>query len=59
MMQRADFVDRIGTDNVCATLEDAILRAKNLLAEKKERSSQPSDHTITHDSNTRSEAAHR
>jgi SulP family sulfate permease len=59
MMQRADFVDRIGTDNVCATLEDAILRAKNLLAEKKERSSPPSDHPITHDSNTRSEAAHR
>jgi hypothetical protein len=45
MMQRADFVDRLGTENVCATFEDSLLRAKVLLEQKKQRHS----HGHTHD----------
>ena len=35
MMQRADFIDRLGTLNVCATIEDSLIRAKQLLEEKR------------------------
>jgi SulP family sulfate permease len=36
MMKRADFVDRIGIENVCATVEDSLERAKILLEQKKQ-----------------------
>lgn len=50
MMQRADFVDRLGTENVCATFEDSLLRAKTLLEEKKQQHSHghSHDHKDTH-----------
>ncbi|MGZ8939679.1 MAG: SulP family inorganic anion transporter [Limisphaerales bacterium] len=35
MMQRADFVDRIGIENVCATFEESLDRARQLLEEKR------------------------
>ena len=39
MMQRAEFIDRLGAQNVCATIEDSLTRAKQLLEEKNNRHS--------------------
>lgn len=33
-MERAEFLDQLGRDNVCATFEEALARAKALLAQK-------------------------
>lgn len=34
-MERADFLDHVGRDNVCATFDEALARAKVLLAQKR------------------------
>jgi SulP family sulfate permease len=35
MLTKAGFLDRIGMDNVCGTVDDALERARQLLAEKR------------------------